>query len=333
MANYTTILEQISKPGVIDSNMQRAVYGNNALLWAMTGKPDYKGRKDAIPKFVEEEDGGTGYFETFVLLEENANITWRSRTEGLGVAEIDLGDRTKVPVQSLVGTIPLYNYDLDLNNVNRNRVVKLLTAAIESAQATASNLLAAGVFAAGTEYAAKTFYGTQYWLPNTVTSGSVAGIDQATKTNWRSYVKNAGTGSFATYYADYLYQLLDNCVFGQNMIDLLVFYTTQFSRLKKALTANHERITSHEEYTKAGFRNVEFAGAVCIMDSHQTDGVIAGLCTKVWELAFIKGCNMRIGSWIEPVNEQYQAAKMTVRGNEICKDRKPNGKIYGFTTE
>lgn len=331
MANYTTILEQISKPGVIDSNLQRAVYGNNATLWAITGKPDFKGKRDAVPKFKEEEDAGTGYFETFILLEENDNITWRSRTEGLAVADIDLGDRTKVPVQSIVGTIPVYDYDLDLNNANRNRVVKLLTAVIEQAQATASNLLGAGVFADGTAFAAKTFYGMQYWLPNTVTSGSVAGIDPATKTNWRSYVKNAGTDSFATYATAYINALMDNCVYGREMIDLLIFNVQEFGRLK-AILQTYQRFTTNDEYTKAGFRNIEYGGATCILDGNETAGVIHGLCTDNWELAFVKGCNMRIGSFIEPVNEQYRAAKFTTRGNLVCKNRKPNGKIYSFGT-
>jgi hypothetical protein len=331
MANYTTILEQISKPGVIDSNLQRAVYGNNALLWAITGKPDYKNKKDAIPKFQEEEDGGTGYFETFVLLEENANITWRSRTEGLSVTEIDLGDRTKVPVQSIVGTIPVYDYDLDLNNVNRNRVVKLLTAVIEQAQATASNLMAAGIYAAGTGYAGKEFYGAQYWLPNTVTSGSIAGIDQATKTNWRSYVKNGGTDSFATYAVNYISALIDNTVYGRDMADLLTFNVQEFSRLKAILQA-YQRVGDTEEYTKMGFRNLEYGGATCLLDGNETAGVIHAFCSSVWELAFIKGCNMKIGSFIEPVNEQYRAAKLTIRGNAVCKNRKPNGKIYSFGT-
>lgn len=331
MANYTTILEQISKPGVIDNQLQRAVLSNNAALWLITGKPDFKGPKTAKPKFVEETDGGTGNFETFVLLEENDNITWRSRTEGLSVNELDLGDRTQVPIRSLVGAIPVYNYDADLNNVNKNRVVKLLTAVIEQAQMTASNLMGAGVFAAGTEYAGKTLYGFQYWLPNTVTSGSVAGIDQATKTNWRSYSKNAGTDSFATYWAEYLDVMLNSTTYGPNMIDLLLFGATNFGRLKKAMQAT-QYFVDQESLTKAGFRNVEFGGAACVLDGNQTTGVIHGLCSKVWELACVAGCNMRVGKFIEPVNEQYVAAKLTFRGNMVCKDRKPNGKIYGWTT-
>jgi len=331
MANYIGTLNQLSKPGVIDTDIQKALLTNNALYWAMAGKPDFKGKAKAKPKIKEETMTGTGYFETYILLDENDNIGWVDASEGLDVETLTFGDRPKIPIQSLVGTIPLPTRDLDLNNANTERLVKLTTLAITQAQQTAVNKVSAGLFYVGTEYGAKGPYGLQYYLPNTVTSGSVAGISQADKANWRSYVKDAGANSFASYATEYIDVMLNECTYGGDSPDLLVFGKTNYGRFKKLLQLN-QRYTDVSEITKAGFRNLEYAGAGCIMDGNQTTGVIHAIDTKYAELAFVKGCNFKISKWVEPTNEQYMSAKLTARLNMLFKSRKSSGKIKGFTT-
>lgn len=337
MANYagtgiSGILSEISKPGVISNQLQRAVLANNAFYYLVAGKTEYKGQAQAkrVPNIMEETDTGTGYFESFILLKENDNITWRSREEGLSTGEIDLGDRSKIEIRSMVGTIPLYQYDVDLNNVNAKRIVKLLTGAIEQAKMTATNLMGAGLFSLGTEYANKTIDGLRYWLPDTVTSGSVAGIDQATETNWRSYSRDAGANSFATNAEAYIRTMITNTAFGGNFTDLLLMDTTNFARFQNII-GDQQRYGS-TELLKAGFIAMQYDGRSIVYDSSCTLGSIFALTTKKIRIAAVKGCNFVIGKWIEPVNEQYQAAKLKFRGNIVFLDRKPQGKIYGFTT-
>jgi hypothetical protein len=338
MANYagvgiSGILSEISKPGVISNQLQRAVLNNNAFYYLAAGKTEYKGQQQAkrVPNIVEETDTGTGYFESFILLKENGNITWRSREEGVATDAIDLGDRSKIEIRSLVGTIPLYQYDIDLNNANNERIVKLLTGAIEQAKMTATNLMGAGLFSAGTEYANKTIDGLEYWLPDTVTSGSVAGIDQATNANWRSYSRDCSAVSFATNAEAYIRTMITGTAFGGNFTDLILMDATNFARLQ-ALINDQQRYIKENILLKAGFIALEFDGRSVVYDSGCPLGNIYGITSKLVRIAAVKGCNFVIGKWIEPVNEQYQAAKLKFRGNIVFLDRKPQGKLYTFDT-
>jgi len=338
MANYagtgiSGILSEISKPGVISNQLQRAILNNNAFYYLVAGKTEYKGQQQAkrVPNITEETDTGTGYFESFILLKENDNITWRSREEGLSVGEIDLGDRSKIEIRNMVGTIPLYQYDIDLNNVNSERIVKLLTSAIEQAKMTACNLMGTGLFSAGTEFANKTIDGLEYWLPDDTTAGSIAGIDQATETNWRSYSRDCSAISFATNAEAYMRTMITNTAFGGNFTDLFVMGATNFARLQ-AVISDQQRYVKENILLKAGFIALEFDGRSVVYDSSCPLGNIYGLTTKLIRVAAVKGCNFTIGKWIEPVNEQYQAAKLKFRGNIVFLDRKPQGKLYTFDT-
>lgn len=333
MGNYTTdVLEEISRPGIIDKTVQKLIIANNPYFWSIAGK--YKGDTKAkkVPNFYEETNTGTGYFEFFVLLKENDNITWRSRTEGLTNTELDFGDRPKIPIKNLVGSVPLYDFDVDLNNANRDRIVKLTTMALEQAVATAQNRMGIGVFSLGTEYGGKTIYGLRYWCPDTVTSGSVAGIDQATETNWRSYVKNAGSDSFATYAETYIDTMMLETSYNDHKSDLLVMDKTSFGRLKKLIKAREQYVRFDEEYRKAGFKALEYNGASVIPDAACPAGSIFAIPTKDTVIATVKGCNFQIGPFVEPVDGQFRAAKFKARLNQVMKQRKPAGKIYGFTT-
>jgi len=333
MGNYTTdILTEISRPGIIDKQVQKAIVGNNPLYWAIAGKYQGETKAKKVPAFVEETNVGTGYFEHFVLLKENANITWRSRTEGVATDEIDLGDRPKIPVRSLVGSIPLYDFDVDLNEANTDRIVKLVTAALEQAQGTAMNLMGTGMFSVGTEYASKVMWGLRYWNPDTVTSGSVAGIDQATETNWRSYVSNQSGNSFATYAEAAIETLILETAFNENFSDLLVTDKTSFGRLKALIKTREHYIQYDEEYRKAGFRALEYSGKCVIPDAACPAGSIFAIPTKLTKILVVKGCNFQIGPFVEPVGDQFKAAKFKARLNMLQQQRKPTGKIVNFTT-
>lgn len=332
MANYTTdVLEEISKPGIIDKTVQKLIIGNNPFYWSIAGK--YKGetKTKKVPNFYEETNTGTGYFEFFVLLKENDNITWRSRTEGLTNTELDFGDRPKIPIRNLVGSVPLYDFDVDLNSANRDKIVTLTTMALEQAVGTAMNRMGIGTFAVGTEFGGKAMYGLRYWCPDTVTSGSVAGIDQATESNWRSYVKSAGSDSFATYAESYIETMLLETAYNDHFSDLLVMDKTSFGRLKKLIKAREQYITYNEEYRKAGFTALEYSGKAVIPDAACPAGSIFAIPTKDVSVATVKGCNFKIGPFIEPVDGQFKAAKFKARLNMVFKQRKPAGKIYGFT--
>lgn len=332
----TEVLNTVSRAGIIDSEIRKTLVNNNARYALMAGKQvadAATGTMKIVPKLVEETDTGTGYFENFILLDENGNITWRDGSEGLDTNAITLGDRARIPIQSMVGTIPINQMEMDLNEVNRDRIVKIMTAAIEQANQTAENLMGAGAFAAGTEYAAKTLWGTQYWLPNTVTSGSVAGIDQAVKSNYRSYSKNAGSDSFAIYAESYINVMQIGCTFGKNRTpEIVTMDGTNYSRFKQIFRSRGTILLPAPKLTKLGFEGIEFDGMSVMTDANCPTGVIYAETPSLMRLSVVKGCNFKIGSFIEPVNEQFVAAKIKFRGNIVYLDRKPHGKIYGFTT-
>jgi hypothetical protein len=331
----TAILNEISRPGVIDAQVRKTLVNNNALFAVVAGKPvpNVTGKPRVKPAMMEETASNNGYFENFVLLKENTNITWRTGTEGLTNTDLDLGDRPQIPVRNIVGTIPLYMIDTDLNQGSENRIVSLTKTAIEQAIQTAENLMGAGVFALGTEYTAKTLWGLRYWCPDTVTSGTVAGIDTSVETRYRTYSKNAGTDSFASFAENYINLAQLSCTFGANRTpDIVVMDNTSYSRFKAIFRARNFMLQKSERMTALGFEAISFDGMDIMADANCPAGSIFLLTSSLNKLVTVKGCNFSIGDFIEPVDAQYRSAKMKFRGNWIQLDRLPNGKIYGFTT-
>lgn len=334
MGNYnTSVLEEVSRPGIFDKAIQHALIGSGVFYNLIAGKYEGENKSKVSPALVESTDVGNGYFENFVLLKENDNITWRDATEGLTNTTLDLGDRPRVAIQNLVGTIPLFQRDLDLNTQNPDKVQDLLSTAIIQAKDTVTNRMNIATFALGTEFATKTLWGLRYWIPDSATTGSVAGISQVTETNWRTYSLNAGVNSFATNAEAYFETMFLETNFNGNMADLVIMDNTSYGRFKALIKARELYNPIDDKATRlAGFEGIRYSGRYIIPDANCPAGSVFAVNTKKIKLATVKGCNMRIGEFIEPVGEQFKSAKFTWRGNIVFLTRKSNGKIYGFTT-
>jgi hypothetical protein len=333
--SLTAVLNEISRPGVIDAQIRKTLVANNAFYALIAGKavPNVTGKPSVKPALIEQSASNNGYFENFVLLKENSNITWRSGTEGLTNTTIDLGDRPQIPVRNIVGTIPLYMIDTDLNSGAENKIVSLVKTATEQAIQTAENLMGAGAFALGSEFTSKTLWGLRYWCPDTVDSGTVAGIDTSAETNYRTASTNATGISFATNAENYISALQLSCTFGANRTpDLLIMDNTSYSRFKAIFRARNFMLQKSERMTALGFEAISFDGMDVMADANCPAGSIFAITTDLNKLVTVKGCNFAIGDFVEPVDAQYRSAKMKFRGNMVMLDRKPNGKIYNFTT-
>ena len=332
--NYNdTLLNEVSRPALFSSIAERAIVNNNPLFAMIAGKYDGEMSKKVKPAFQEETKCGSGYFENFIVLKSNGNIDWVSREQSLPTVELDLGDRPKVPVQNLVGTIPLYIRDTDLNSGDPDKLQDILKLALEQGKDTADNLMGVAAFALGTEKAGKIMWGLRYWLPDTVTSGSVAGIDQGVETVWRPYVKDATSASFATYGSSYIETMFLETAYNGNFTDLAVTDNTTFGYLKAIIIKNERYVKENEKLRTMGFpQSLEVSGRAFIADPNCTAGTIFALCTKKVKVLVVKGCSFTIGKFIEPVDGQFKAAKLTFRGNMAFLTRRPNGKIINFTT-
>jgi hypothetical protein len=157
-----------------------------------------------------------------------------------------------------------------LQNAGKEQVIDLLEARIQVAEASMSNLLAAGLYSDGTGYGGKQIVGLQAVVPTAGSTGAIAtgtygGIDrsQAISTFWRPFYQRDTTFTSSTVQTN-MNSLWVQLVRAADRPDLILADSNGWTNYLTSLQAN-QRFTQAET-GQAGFPTLKFMDCDVILD-------------------------------------------------------------------
>lgn len=166
-----------------------------------------------------------------------------------------------------------------LQNSGKERIIDLIDARMEIAEAQMENLISAGIYSDGTGSGGKQITGLQAIIADSPSSGTVGGIDRAQWTFWQNLVFDAstdgGTAATSANIQSYMNRLAVQLVRGTEGPDLIVADNNYYRLFLESMQAI-QRVTS-EEMAAAGFASLKYYGAGRATDV-VLDGGVGGNC-------------------------------------------------------
>lgn len=228
------------------------VTNNNALL----AKLKKQGR-------IKTFSGGTKILQELSFA-ENSNAGWYSGYDLLPVGVSDVISAAEYDIKQ--AAVPVIISGLEqLQNSGRERMIDLMEARLEVAEATMANLICGGLYSDGTAAGGKQIDGLAAALPIDPTAAAYGGIDGSTFTFWQNAVSDqtAANGLDPTKIQGYWNLLWANLVRGMDRPDLIMADTSVWNAYMSSLQTL-QRFTSTES-ADAGFATLKFMDAdVCL---------------------------------------------------------------------
>ena len=233
---------------------------NNALLARLKKKGKVKpadGGRTIVQELEYAENGTFMYYSGYDVLNTNvqdvftaAEFDWKQAAVAVTISGLE-----------------------QLQNAGKEKLIDLLESRIENAEKTMKNNIAIGLYADGTGSSGKEIGGLQLLVADTVTSGTVGGINQATYTFWRNAVRDASDTAGAVTSANV--QAHMNTVYlsiarGGDHPDLIVADNNYYQAYLESLQTI-QRVTN-TELASAGFDNLKYMGADVIYDGGKGGG-------------------------------------------------------------
>lgn len=169
-----------------------------------------------------------------------------------------------------------------LQNAGKERIIDLIDARMEIAEAQLANLLGGstvGVYSDGTGSGGKAVDGLQAIIAGSPSTGTVGGINRATWSFWRNISFDAstdgGTAATSSNIQSYMNRLAIQLVRGTDGPDLIVADNNYYRLYLESLQAI-QRVTD-EKMAAAGFSSLKYYGAGRACDV-VLDGGIGGGC-------------------------------------------------------
>lgn len=247
-----------NRSGVIADNMSK----NNALLNRLSKRGKIKplsGGRTIVRELSYSENATFQYYSGY----ETLNI---SPSDVISAAEFDW-KQASVAV-SISGLEQAQNSGPDA-------ILDLLESRIEVAEKTMQNNLSVGMYSDGTGSSGKQIGGLQLLVADTVSSGTVGGINQGTYSFWRNQTYQFTTEISSAASAANMQRAMNTMwlrtLRGADKVDLILADTNYYQFYWSSLQSI-QRITS-SEMGEAGFTSLKFMNADVV-----ADGGIGGGC-------------------------------------------------------
>lgn len=195
---------------------------------------------------------------------ENSNAGWYSGYDLLPVGVSDVISAAEYDIKQ--AAVPVVISGLEqLQNSGREKMIDLMEARLEVAEATMANLITGGLYSDGSAAGGKQIDGLDAAVPVDPTAAPYGGIDGATFTFWQNAVSDqlAADGLDPTKIQGYWNELWASLVRGQDRPDLIMTDTTVWNTYVASLQAQ-QRFTNTNS-ADAGFATLKFMDAdVCL---------------------------------------------------------------------
>lgn len=211
---------------------------------------------------IKPVSGGSVILEELSFA-ENGNSGWYSGGDLLSVAASDNISAAQFSLKQLATPVVITGLE-KLMNSGSEALIDLMDARLNVAEATASNRLAEGIYAAGTEYGGKTLTGLGAAVVALPTSGTYGGIDRALWSFWQNqYTGSLGSVTISNIQG-YMNALWAKLIRGKNKPDLILADNNMWSTYMGSLQPL-QRFTD-QAMADLGFDNVKFMSAPVVLD-------------------------------------------------------------------
>jgi hypothetical protein len=209
----------------------------------------------------------------------------------------------------------------EAQNAGEEQIIDLLEARMDNAEKSLMNTIAADCYSDGTANGSKVIGGLQYLVPDSVSSGTVGGIDQGTYTWWRSVVRDASSTLGAVTSANikpHLNALHVQLVRGSDKPDLYIADDNYWTAYLESLQAI-QQVTS-DSSASAGFSSLKYMGADFVLDGGFGGGCPENHCYALnTNYIFLRPHAARnfvpLGKGRESVNQDATVKLMAWAGN------------------
>lgn len=198
---------------------------------------------------------------------DNQTVKNYSGYETLNISPSDVFTSASFDYKQKAAAVSISGLE-QIQNSGKEQMIDLLEARVSNAEKSMSNSVANDLYSDGTADGGKQIGGLQLLVADTVTSGTVGGIDRATWTFWRNVTFDATTdGSAAATAANiqgYMNRVYVQLVRGRDKPDLIVsdnaYYQLYWASLQPL-----QRFTD-PKMAELGFESLKFAGADVVLD-------------------------------------------------------------------
>jgi len=247
-----------NRSGVIADNMSK----NNALLMRLSKRGK-----------VKPVSGGRTIVRELAYA-ENSTFQRYSGYELLNVAPSDVISAAEFDWKQASVAVTISGLE-QMQNSGPDAILDLLEARIEVAEKTMQNNLSSDMYSDGTASSGKQIGGLQLLVADTVTSGTVGGINQGAYTFWRNQTFNTtseiGSAASSTNIQRCMNTMYMRTMRQSDKVDLIMADTNYYQFYWQSLQAI-QRITS-KDMADAGFTSLQYMGADVV-----ADGGIGGGC-------------------------------------------------------
>lgn len=248
-----------SRTGVVADN----VTDNNALL----NKLKQRGR-------IKPWRGGYTIRQE-LSFQDNATAMYYSGGEILDISPADVISAAQYDPKQAVVAVTITGLEM-LQNTGEEQIIDLLDARIEVAESSLQNLIASGIYSAGTGAGGKQITGLQAQVVTAPGSGIVGGINRGTWSFWRNQVFDFSSALSASASAANMMTgfntLWARCTRGTDSPDLIILDNV-FWGFYLAAQQTLQRYAADGELAKAGFTTLKYMNADVVLD-----GGIGGNC-------------------------------------------------------
>ena len=239
-----------SRTGVIADN----VTSNNALLMKLKQRGN-----------IKTFSGGNTILQELSFA-ANGNAGWYSGYETLPIAAQDVISAAEYTIKQAACPVTISGLE-QLQNAGKERIIDLIDARLDVAEASMANLINTGLYSDGSAATNKQIDGLLKQVATTPTN-VVGGIDRNTWTFWKNQVfKATTTGGAATTAANiqtYFNRLWASLVRGNDRPDLIMVDNIYWGFYMASLQAQ-QRFTGTET-AKLGFVTIKFMDADVVLD-------------------------------------------------------------------
>jgi len=267
---------------------------------------------------VKEFEGGE---KIFIPLEygTNTNVSFISKTGTIDTNAQELFTAAEDQWRILAGTIDFNDLDNVLNR-GENQIVDLMKSKIKNLEKSLRKKLAEALHANQADEAIN-------GLPDIVaSSGTLHGISPNDFAGWVAGYANNTTKALSIIDMTTGY---NTCSDGADRVDLIDMAQTLFEKYE-SLVAPQLRFSDNRT-ADAGFENLRFKGAVCVLDKDCTSDRVYFLNTDYLYLTVVKDRQFHAFPAVSSTNSIIDVVKVVWYGNLMTSNRRMQGMLDGRT--
>lgn len=211
----------------------------------------------------------------------------------------------------------------EAQNSGEAEIINLLEAKIMQTEETISEKMDVMFYADGSGNSGKDWYGLEYFISSTPTSGTVGGIDRSDATNswWRNYVE---TTTKALTLAD-MATAYNTVSKGNDQPDFIITTQGLFEKYESLL---QPQLRFQDTKTAdGGFQNLLFKSAPVMFDTNNTAGTMYFLNSKYLKLVAHSDVWFKTTPFVKPNNQDARYAQILCYGNLTASNCKRLGKL------